>query len=448
MSKQTWAQRARHFSWPRVAAIFGALVIPLAATAQSGSWSPIASEGAGFSVTGTQTVRYGAGDRWLQRVMSGSGQCTNAFFGADPAFGVVKTCQTFVVSTPPPNGTWVPLVMEGASFTVSGSQTVRFGAGSTWVHRNVVDGGQCTNLYFGSDPAYGVIKSCQLLQATAPGPQAGPCAYAPAGEACKIDALAYDTAGTRDSTLEVVMAYGRSWKYDMAGRLVQPATDLKSVTRYGGGAVVGPTPPGPCSNLAPTQRCQIDSLVLLRHDQWGYVESISAYGRGWNFDESGTQWTGGGSNFDLTSVSRYGGGAVFGPSTPGPCSYKPAGEACKFDTRVFVDARTEWGDYFESITAYGRYFIFNSAGTLIETNTLTSVARYRDGAVFGPSNPGPCSYKPAGTVCKFDAIDFKRVNGALVEVILAYGRYWEFVDGSSTPVAGTGVELKDVARFR
>lgn len=446
MSKQYGAPRARHRSWPRTAALFG-LLAPLVAVAQSGNWNSVAPEGASFSVAGTQTVRYGAGNRWIQKLVSGNAQCTNAFFSGDPAYGVVKSCQTFVPTTAP-SGTWVPLATEGSSFTVSGSQTVRYGAGTTWIVKTIADAGQCTNTYFGSDPIYGVVKSCELLRPTAPGPESGPCAYAPAGELCKLDALAYDTSGSRDSTLEVVVAYGKMWKYDMAGRLIQPATDLKSLGRYGGGAVIGPSSPGPCSGLTSTQQCRIDSLVLLRHDQWGYVESISAYGRGWNFDENGNQWSGGGSNFDLTSISRYGGGAVWGPSTPGPCSYKPAGEPCKFDTRVFVDARAEWGDYIESITAYGRYFLFNSAGALIGSDTLASVARYKDGAVVGPSSSGPCSYRPAGSVCKFDAVDFKRVNGKLVEVITAYGRYWEFVDGASTPTAGTGVELKDVPRFR
>ena len=55
--------------------------------------STLAAEGGTFSVTGTQIVKYGANSRWIRKSVSGTGQCTNEFFGSDPAPGTVKSCQ-------------------------------------------------------------------------------------------------------------------------------------------------------------------------------------------------------------------------------------------------------------------------------------------------------------------------------------------------------------------
>ena len=53
----------------------------------------LALEGGSFSVNGTQIVKYGEGSRWIRKSVTGAGRCTNEFFGTDPAFGTVKSCQ-------------------------------------------------------------------------------------------------------------------------------------------------------------------------------------------------------------------------------------------------------------------------------------------------------------------------------------------------------------------
>ena len=50
-------------------------------------------EGQAFTVSGTVAVQYGAGSNWAQRYVSGTGQCTNEFFSTDPAYGIVKSCR-------------------------------------------------------------------------------------------------------------------------------------------------------------------------------------------------------------------------------------------------------------------------------------------------------------------------------------------------------------------
>ena len=124
----------------------------------SPGWTKIADENQNFTVSGTQTVRYGSGSSWLQRSVTGSGACSNAWFGADPLFGVVKECDVASSGTP----TWTTIATEGQNFTVNGTQTVRYGADSSWVTRTVTGGGTCSNAWFGTDPLFGTVKQCQV----------------------------------------------------------------------------------------------------------------------------------------------------------------------------------------------------------------------------------------------------------------------------------------------
>jgi RHS repeat-associated protein len=81
----------------RQLSLIGFLAVALQAAmpvvAQTQIWTKIADEGASFTVSGTQTVRYGAGISWVQLAVSGTGQCTNAYFGSDPINGTVKQCE-------------------------------------------------------------------------------------------------------------------------------------------------------------------------------------------------------------------------------------------------------------------------------------------------------------------------------------------------------------------
>ncbi len=155
-------------------------VSALATTAATG-YSTLAFEGSAITVDGTQTVRYGADTRWVEKSITNGGQCTNEYFGNDPAFGVQKSCQvaTSAAVSPPTSGTWTPIVKEGAAFNVAGTQTVRYGADTRWVQKSVTNSGQCTNAYFGNDPAYGIQKSCELLTTSAPAAAPAPTPVSP-----------------------------------------------------------------------------------------------------------------------------------------------------------------------------------------------------------------------------------------------------------------------------
>ena len=57
----------------------------------------------------------------------------------------------------------VRVASENQNFLVAGTMSVRYGAGSAWVTKQVTDKGSCTNDYFGKDPARGTVKACEVL---------------------------------------------------------------------------------------------------------------------------------------------------------------------------------------------------------------------------------------------------------------------------------------------
>ncbi len=157
-------------------ALCGAGIVDAAASlaglgAVEPTWSKIADEGQNFTVSGTRTVRYGSGTSWITLNVTNGGSCTNAFFGSDPLVGVFKQCEVSSTVPPPAATTWSFLANENETFTVSGTQTVRYGSGSSWITLSVTNGGTCSNAFFGNDPVFGAYKHCELLGAAAPAVQ-------------------------------------------------------------------------------------------------------------------------------------------------------------------------------------------------------------------------------------------------------------------------------------
>jgi hypothetical protein len=158
------------------------------ASTPTNSWIKIASENGSFTVVGTKTVRFGTGSNWIQKTMIGTGQCSISFFGSDPAPGFSKECDGPATVTVPPlrpapvptpplqahkavnsgTGMWTKIASEWATFSVSGTQTVRFGTGSNWVEKAVTGSAQCSYVFFGNDPAPGMSKECDVASQTPP----------------------------------------------------------------------------------------------------------------------------------------------------------------------------------------------------------------------------------------------------------------------------------------
>jgi hypothetical protein len=60
------------------------------------------------------------------------------------------------------SGVWTKIADEKTNFSVSGTQNVRYGVDSRWVQKSVTGSGYCGNWFFGSDPAPGVVKRCEV----------------------------------------------------------------------------------------------------------------------------------------------------------------------------------------------------------------------------------------------------------------------------------------------
>jgi hypothetical protein len=59
-------------------------------------------------------------------------------------------------STAGSDGTWAKAADEWTTFTVSGTQRVRYGAGTHWIEASAAGSTPCRNDYFGHDPLVGV----------------------------------------------------------------------------------------------------------------------------------------------------------------------------------------------------------------------------------------------------------------------------------------------------
>lgn len=250
-----------------------------------------------------------------------------------------------------------------------------------------------TNCGPGLLSAYDAVKNATSVST-------GPCSAPEASlsKQCRVDSIG-QYVNSAGALVESVYAYGYLWQFNAAGTQIGTIKKLTTLPRYAN---------GPCLYAPAGQSCVIDSATVLNYPGFGYMESVTAYGRYWNFDQNGNGLAGNGSL--LSSVTRY---------LNGPCLYA-GGAPCRFDTRNLLDA-PEWGGLYESITAYGRYWIFDSVGTLIGTDTLLSVPRYAN---------GPCAYRPAGAVCTFGSRELRHLpSGAQVETVTAYGRYFEW-DGN------------------
>lgn len=244
----------------------------------------------------------------------------------------------------------------------------------------------------------------------------------PPMEDCRFDART-QYVHPQHGRIESIVAYGALWEFRSdAGATPAPdnGIDLTLVTHMSA---------GPCAGQAPFA-CELDTRVMHVIDGV-LVESITAYGKYWNFDVdlatgARSTWPSNGSSLD--AVDRY---------ASGPCQAQPAG-ACVFDTRELIETAD---GRVESITANGRYWNFGiDAWEENDGSMLVDVDRYA---------AGPCT---VARDCLFDTRTMILVpDGAAdvaVESIVAGGRYYNYdvADGSS-PWASNGSLLSSVPRY-
>jgi alpha-L-rhamnosidase len=120
-----------------------------------------AAENGTCSFSGTQSVAYGANGTFTYQTLTGGTACDNAVFG-DPGYGLTKSCYTGPVTAGPSGSAFCAPENGVCSFT--GTQTVAYGAGSSFTTKTLSAGTACDNAVFG-DPDYGVVKACFLVSA-------------------------------------------------------------------------------------------------------------------------------------------------------------------------------------------------------------------------------------------------------------------------------------------
>ena len=158
-------------------------------------WSPCAVENGVCNVGGATNVRYGAGDTYVSRIVSGSTACTSAAFGVDPVPGIAKHCD----AAP----TWAACAGEGGMCNFSGSALVQYGAAGKYAYKLATNSQACSVAGFGIDPNFGVPKTCSW----SPPPSADN-----GWTKCSGESGTCSFAGTRS------VAYGvnQSWAYRAA----------------------------------------------------------------------------------------------------------------------------------------------------------------------------------------------------------------------------------------
>jgi hypothetical protein len=191
------------------------------------TWERITGENSSFTVTGTKTVRYGRNDSWVTKNVTGTGQCTNAFFGSDPVPGNGKFCEVSSVSptttptvaapapapAPAAAGTWTTVAKEWTSFTLKSATVVRFGLDNKWISATLQAGTQyCGITTFGKDPYVGPLKQCQIQTSAAPAPAPAPAptpapAPAPAVTGSAVLAWVAPTKNSDGSNLSDLAGY-------------------------------------------------------------------------------------------------------------------------------------------------------------------------------------------------------------------------------------------------
>jgi hypothetical protein len=221
--------------------------------------------------------------------------------------------------------------------------------------------------------------------------------------------------------IESITANGEYWNFDASADFAgwpDNGNPLTSVRRYAR---------GPCAD-AGKEPCTFDTRTIVSVD--GHlIESITAYGKYYNFDafDNFAAWPDNGRL--LTSVPRY---------AQGPCN-EVGKNLCTFDTRIMVSID---GHLIESITAYGKYYNFDASDNFApwpdNGSLLTSVPRYAQ---------GPCA-DSGKEHCTFDTRTMVSVDEHLIESITAYGKYYNFdASDNFAPWPDNGSLLTSVPRY-
>lgn len=153
-----------------------------ATSAQTGDWAFCAAEGNVCQVSGEAVVRFGIDGSYAYRNVAGPVMCNTDTFG-DPARGERKHCAVSRSGNAsgrgnasnnggnnhntnpwgnPTHGGWQTCAEEGGVCNFRGSRNVRYGVPGNYISGHTSNGVECSNRAFGTDPAPGTRKHCQV----------------------------------------------------------------------------------------------------------------------------------------------------------------------------------------------------------------------------------------------------------------------------------------------
>ncbi len=131
------------------------------------NWRYCAAEGQTCRVNGRAQVRFGDGQRYVTRTVSGEVSCSTQLFG-DPSFGKLKHCEVQSSGWGGAGGSggsvqaWSRCASEGQRCEFSGRTQVRYGTLGRYYYRDAWGGVACDSRSFGGDPYPNKVKSCEI----------------------------------------------------------------------------------------------------------------------------------------------------------------------------------------------------------------------------------------------------------------------------------------------
>ncbi len=147
-------------------------------SALTSTWTTCSTEWQRCSFSGTHRVRFGANGVYAPIASFSNGvDCNSKSFGTDPVPGVTKSCEVETEQAAPASGTWVQCSAEWQRCSFSGTHRVRYGANGKYATiASFTNGVDCNNTTFGTDPAPGVAKACEVEadQSSTPAPTPTP----------------------------------------------------------------------------------------------------------------------------------------------------------------------------------------------------------------------------------------------------------------------------------
>jgi len=163
------------------------------------------------------------------QISPGSTPCTADTFGVPANLAAGRAC--YVLGPPPtaiPPGNAVRVAGQGGAFQVKDPSIVYYGAGSAWAPRQVDPGSyECTNYYFGPDPAWGQTKECRA--APIPATTVGPSSVVLDDRAREYDQLQAAAAGAQaQADLAAAQALVLSQNVDAAAQQAQIAQNAQA----------------------------------------------------------------------------------------------------------------------------------------------------------------------------------------------------------------------------